>query len=86
MREYSFTVYLLMCCGEVVYVGITNNIQRRLKEHQDKVYTSVIEFKVNTKMEGLYWERKWQMFFFPKYNWMPEWCVEAANNKTSPKA
>lgn len=69
-------VYLLMCSSDVVYVGCTSNLTGRLKQHADKVYTSVVQFQVKTKKEGLFWERRWLLFFAPKYNWMPTWCRE----------
>lgn len=75
MKKVPHVVYLLMCGSEVVYVGCTSNLERRLKCHKGKVYTSVIEFPVDHKYEGLFWERRWLLFFAPKYNWMPDWCV-----------
>lgn len=30
----SYYVYILECLNKVLYTGITNNLQRRLKEHQ----------------------------------------------------
>lgn len=37
-------VYILLCSDDSYYIGVTNNIERRLKEHQDSLnpesYTS----------------------------------------------
>ena len=42
MRTYY--VYILLCFDETYYVGVTNNMKRRLKEHQNSLnnesYTS----------------------------------------------
>lgn len=38
-----YYVYLLQCEDGSIYTGITNNLERRLKEHKDKIgghYTS----------------------------------------------
>jgi len=34
MRGY---VYLLECCDHTYYVGVTNNLARRLKEHEEGI-------------------------------------------------
>lgn len=73
------TVYLLLCGSEVVYVGCTSSFDRRIKSHQDKVYTSVVKFENDNKFDALYWERKWILFFLPKYNWIPGWCFSESN-------
>jgi hypothetical protein len=68
-------VYLLMCCSEVVYVGCTSNLKQRLNCHQDKVYTDVIHFPVKNQVDGHRWERRWLIFFTPKYNHIPDWLL-----------
>jgi len=70
-KKDAHFVYLLILTGEVVYVGLTCDLDRRLKQHQGKIYTSVVSFDVPDKYEGLHWERKWLRFFMPKYNWIP---------------
>ena len=35
MRHYEFFVYILRCSDDSYYVGVTNNLVRRLKEHED---------------------------------------------------
>lgn len=32
----SFFVYILLCDQKTYYIGITDNLERRLKEHRDK--------------------------------------------------
>lgn len=29
----TFSVYILQCCDETYYVGCTNNLQKRLRQH-----------------------------------------------------
>jgi putative endonuclease len=40
----NFSVYILECSDDTLYVGVTNDLQRRLSEHQSgldpKAYTS----------------------------------------------
>ncbi len=65
----TYYVYILLCFDETYYVGVTNNIERRLKEHQNSLnneaYTSsrlpvtlecVIEF--TSIMEAIKFEKK----------------------------
>lgn len=33
----SLTVYILQCSDDTYYTGVTNNLERRLKEHQQAV-------------------------------------------------
>lgn len=73
-------VYMLLLSGEVVYVGISINVKNRLRQHVDKVYTSVIKFNACSKERCLYWERKWTLFFLPKYNCIPDWCLRQKFN------
>ena|SRR5690554_5802254 len=35
-REFIFYVYILLCSDDSYYVGVTNDIQRRVEEHQEK--------------------------------------------------
>lgn len=35
MRNYS--VYILECSDKSYYIGVTNNIEKRLAEHQEKI-------------------------------------------------
>lgn len=33
MREIKFYLYILRCSDDTLYTGITNNVERRLSEH-----------------------------------------------------
>ena len=37
MREHNYYVYILECADGLYYTGVTNNIARRLKEHNDGI-------------------------------------------------
>ncbi len=36
-RDHDYAVYMLRCRDGCYYTGITNNLERRLREHQDGV-------------------------------------------------
>ena len=45
-----YYVYILKCSDELLYTGITNNIERRFKEHQkglNKIVLPIIEGPLN---------------------------------------
>ncbi|WP_239494951.1 GIY-YIG nuclease family protein [Pedobacter yulinensis] len=58
-----YFVYILECSDESFYVGLTNNIDRRLSEHQGGLSSSSYTFKrrpvklVYTKTSGSSWMR-----------------------------
>lgn len=65
----NYYVYILKCADGKYYTGITNNLERRLKEHQDGInkncYTFTrrpleLMYKINfTKPEeAIRWEKK----------------------------
>ncbi len=35
MKRENFYVYILKCCDESIYTGITNDLRRRIIEHQE---------------------------------------------------
>lgn len=39
-----WTVYLLLCDQKIVYTGITNNLNKRLKQHNGKLSTYTKKF------------------------------------------
>jgi putative endonuclease len=43
MREYI--VYVLRCCDATYYLGITNNLERRISEHQDGCDSSSFTYR-----------------------------------------
>ena len=36
MREGTFSVYIVASPSRVIYVGVTNDLERRLREHREK--------------------------------------------------
>ena len=64
-----YTVYILLCFDDTYYVGVTNNMERRLREHQTSLnnesYTSsrlpvflVCEITFTDIMEAIVYEKK----------------------------
>lgn len=43
--SHSFYVYIVECSDGALYTGITNNIFRRLAEHNDGIYPTAFTFK-----------------------------------------
>lgn len=43
--QYDYFVYMLRCSDGKYYVGITNDVQRRLSEHQNGLNQSSFTFK-----------------------------------------
>ncbi|GGZ43303.1 GIY-YIG nuclease family protein [Mesonia mobilis] len=41
----SYYVYILKCSDELYYVGVTNNISRRLEEHNEGLNPTCFTFK-----------------------------------------
>ncbi len=37
MKEYNFYVYILASKSGTLYIGITNNLERRISEHKQKL-------------------------------------------------
>lgn len=56
----NFTKYVLRNKGKIVYVGITNNLERRCREHcQDKNFTSIQKVGNQTTFDAAkQWEAK----------------------------
>ncbi len=67
----KFTVYILRTSGNTLYIGQTNNLEKRLKEHQDKTSKSaryvryydsfklVYQETLETRSEAM--KREWQL-------------------------
>ena len=45
MRTYQFYIYILECKDGLLYTGLTNNLERRLKEHQEGKNPRAFTFK-----------------------------------------
>ncbi len=38
MREHNYYVYIVASSNRVLYIGITNNLRRRIDEHKSGIY------------------------------------------------
>ena len=56
MREHRYYVYIMASRTHVFYVGITNNIVRRVREHKDGIYDG---FTSRYKVNRLVWYEAW---------------------------
>ncbi|WP_350289166.1 GIY-YIG nuclease family protein [uncultured Croceitalea sp.] len=66
---YSYHVYILLCSDGLTYTGITNNLDRRLNEHQNGKNSNSFTFKrrpvklifeqtFNDVLQAIYFEKK----------------------------
>jgi putative endonuclease len=57
-RRYNFYVYILTNASKtVLYIGLTNNLRRRLSEHQNDALTTKSHFTGKYNVTNLvYWE------------------------------
>ncbi len=46
MRDYTFFVYILASRTRVLYVGVTNSVERRTREHQEELEGFCRRYKV----------------------------------------
>ena len=65
----TYYVYILKCCDDLVYTGVTNNISRRFEEHQKGLNKNCFTYKrrplklifhqeFNDINEAIYFEKK----------------------------
>jgi len=72
----SFVVYILRTSSNTLYIGQTNNLEKRLKEHKGKTSKSAKYMKYFASFELVYTEeyttrkealqREWQLKQWPK--------------------
>ena len=66
---YSYHVYLLLCSDGLIYTGITNDLPRRLHEHQEgrkpsgftfkrRPVTLIFQQEFNDVLQAIYFEKK----------------------------
>ena len=66
---YSYYVYILNCADDSFYVGITNDIIRRVEEHQEGIISTCYTFRrrplklvfqqrFNNVIEAIYFEKR----------------------------
>lgn len=53
---HNYYVYILLCADKSYYTGITNNIERRLNEHQTGIHSNSYTFS-RRPVELVYCER-----------------------------
>ena len=41
----NYTVYILLCADDSLYIGVTNDIVRRLDEHQSGLHSTAYTYK-----------------------------------------
>jgi putative endonuclease len=56
MREHRYSVYIMASCTHVFYVGVTNNLARRVRQHKDGVYDGCT---AQCKVNRLVWYESW---------------------------
>lgn len=56
MREHRYYVYIMASRTHVFYVGVTNSIVRRVREHREGVYDG---FTAQYKVNRLVWYEAW---------------------------
>ena len=56
MREHRYFVYIMASRTHVFYVGVTNNLARRVREHKDGVYDG---FTAQYNVNRLVWYEPW---------------------------
>lgn len=71
-RRVKHFVYILKWGNEIVYVGCTKNLSRRLDGHRDKIFDCVGVLAFPDKASAMSAERRLLVIYMPRYNWIPE--------------
>lgn len=69
MKTYKFHIYILECSDGKLYTGMTNNLERRLEEHQKGLNPRAFTFKrrpvkliwyetINDVFQAIYFEKR----------------------------
>ncbi|WP_324720502.1 GIY-YIG nuclease family protein [Salinimicrobium sp. HB62] len=67
METQAWTVYLLRCSNDSVYVGCTSNLEQRLKEHNyGKVKSTQYRIPVSVITQIIFHD-KYKAYLFEKY-------------------
>ena len=56
MKEHRYAVYIMASRTHVFYVGVTNNIVRRVREHKERAYEG---FTSRYNVDRLVWYEVW---------------------------
>lgn len=51
----AWCVYVLICRGNYIYVGVTNNLERRLKQHEDGTGSKFVRSRRPFKLAKVTW-------------------------------
>ena len=57
MREHRYAVYIMTSRTHVFYVGVTNDIVRRVREHKQRIHEG---FTARYNIDRLVWYEVWQ--------------------------
>ncbi len=55
-RDHNYFVYIVECSDGLYYTGVTNNLDRRLEEHNEGIDTKAFTFK-RRPVVLKYWDR-----------------------------
>lgn len=55
-RDYQYFVYIVQCSDGVYYTGVTNDVERRLWEHNEGIHEDSFTFK-RRPVVLRYWQR-----------------------------
>ena len=61
-------IYFLIDKEEIVYIGVSQNVEQRLVGHKDKQYTKYLKVKAGERKYAVEIERQLIISHRPKYN------------------
>lgn len=70
-KKGMYWLYFLYDYDEVIYVGVTTNLDNRLKAHSDKNFNRIAIKKYDYKADALSAERWYTIRYEPKHSWIP---------------
>ncbi len=58
MKDYTYFVYILASASRVLYIGVTNSVERRTKEHRDELEGFCRKYRV------------WRLVHYKRFQWV----------------
>jgi putative endonuclease len=55
-RDHQYFVYIVRCSDGLYYTGVTNDVERRIWEHNEGIHENSFTFK-RRPVELMYWEK-----------------------------